>query len=64
MAGKPKILKQILLRTSQAMTSQQTCSGVLGSQRPNNTFGWGQINALSAVDDIKDIIFLDNYEHF
>lgn len=64
MAGKPKILKQILLRTSQALTTQQSCSGILGTQRPNNTFGWGKIDALAAVNEIKDIIFLDNYEDF
>ena len=64
MAGKPKILKQVLLRTSEAKTSQQTCSGVLGSSRPNNTFGWGRIDALTAVNEIKDIIYLDNYEDY
>ena len=64
MAGKPKILKQVLLRSSEAKTSQQTCSGVLGSSRPNNTFGWGRIDALEAVNDIKDVIYLDNYENF
>lgn len=64
MAGKPKILKQVLLRTSLALTSQQTCSGILGSSRPNNTFGWGRIDALEAVNQIKDIIYLDNFADF
>ena len=64
MAGKPKILKQVLIRSSDVKNSQQTCSGVQGSQRPNNTFGWGRLNALKAVNEIKDIIFLDNYEDF
>ncbi|MBL4660758.1 MAG: S8 family serine peptidase [Alcanivoracaceae bacterium] len=64
MAGKPKILKHILLRSSIAKTSQQTCSGILGSQRPNNTYGWGRLDALAAVNQIKDIIFFDNYEDF
>ncbi|MFK8011893.1 MAG: S8 family serine peptidase [Marinicellaceae bacterium] len=64
MAGKPKILKHVILRSSQALSTQQTCSGVLGSAIPNNTFGWGKIDALSAVNDIKDLIFLDNYEDF
>jgi subtilisin family serine protease len=64
MAGKPKILKQILIRSSDAKNNQQACSGIQGSERPNNTFGWGRLNALTAVNEIKDIIFLDNYEDF
>jgi len=64
MAGKPKILKHVLLRTSLPLSTFQTCNGVLGFDRPNNTFGWGRINALDAVNQIKDIIFLDNYEYF
>jgi len=64
MAGKPKILKQVILRTTQALTTQQACNGVQGTERPNNTFGWGKIDALAAVNQIKDIIFLDNNEDF
>ena len=28
-------------------TSAQTCGGVPGTQIPNNTFGWGRIDALA-----------------
>ncbi len=64
MKGKPKILKQVLLRTTQQLTSQQTCSQLPGAQIPNNTFGWGRVDALAAVNQIKDIIFLDNFSDF
>ncbi len=64
MAGRPKILKQVILETSQAKTTSQTCSGVLGSQRPNNTYGWGRIDAHAAVERIKDTIYLDHFEDY
>ena len=64
MQGKPKIIKQVLLRTAQIRASQQTCSQIPGSQIPNNTFGWGRVDALAAVNQIKDIIFLDNFANF
>ena len=31
-------------------TSSQTCGGVPGSEVPNNTFGWGRIDALASVN--------------
>lgn len=64
MIGKPKIIKQVLLRTSLPLTTAQNCSGTPGTSIPNNTFGWGRIDALKAVNEIKDIIYLDNFSEF
>lgn len=36
-------------QTAVPRTSTQTCGDVPGSQVPNNTFGWGRIDALAAV---------------
>ena len=36
-------------QTAVPRTSTQTCGDVPGSQIPNNTFGWGRIDALAAV---------------
>lgn len=38
----------LLRQTAQLLTSAQTCGGVPGSQTPNNTFGYGRIDALAA----------------
>ena len=65
MIGNPKILKRVLQRTTaQLTTTSQSCSGVSGSEVPNNTFGYGRIDALAAVNMIQDIIYLDNFEDF
>lgn len=38
----------LLRQTAQPLTSAQTCGGVPGSQTPNNTFGYGRVDALAA----------------
>jgi subtilisin family serine protease len=39
----------VIRSTAKAKTSSETCGGVAGSARPNNTFGWGQLDVLGAV---------------
>ena len=34
-------------------TTTQTCGGVPGTQIPNNTYGWGRIDALNAVNPCR-----------
>ncbi|MCL4506527.1 MAG: S8 family serine peptidase [Chloroflexi bacterium] len=46
----------ILSQTAQPLTSAQTCGGVPGSSIPNNTYGYGLIDALSAVAEARAIV--------
>lgn len=39
----------IVRTTAAPKTTTQTCGGVPGSARPNNTYGWGTIDAYAAV---------------
>lgn len=39
----------ILRSTTDAKTSTQSCGGTPGTARPNNTFGWGNLNIFNAV---------------
>ena len=48
--GQPDLVKQILEESSDSKTVSQSCGGVSGSEIPNNTFGYGIINAVKAVE--------------
>jgi uncharacterized repeat protein (TIGR01451 family) len=39
----------LIEQTAEGLTTAQTCDGVPGSEVPNNTFGWGRIDAYRAV---------------
>ena len=39
----------LIRQTATPTTSTQTCGGVSGQSIPNNTFGWGRINAYESV---------------
>ena len=44
---------EIVRATATAKISSQTCAGISGGATPNNTFGWGLINAYKAVSSLK-----------
>ena len=46
----------ILTTTAQAMTSSETCNGVPGSSVPNNTFGYGLVDAQAAVNEARAVV--------
>jgi subtilisin family serine protease len=48
LAGQVETLESIITETAVPFTSAQTCGGVPGSEIPNNTFGWGRIDAFAA----------------
>ncbi len=50
LAGQVDTIESIIERSARPMTSSQSCSGVDGSSIPNNTFGFGIVNALAAVE--------------
>jgi len=45
----------VIRRTARPKTSSQTCGGVSGSEIPNNTYGYGVIDAFAAVSDALKI---------
>jgi hypothetical protein len=47
--GNVEEITNLVRSTATAKTSTQSCGGVAGSAHPNNTFGWGTINAYGAV---------------
>ena len=48
--GNPDAIEPIITASSVPRTSSQTCNGVPGSSIPNNTYGWGRVDALAAVN--------------
>lgn len=54
LTGKVDQIEEVLRRTAVPRTSTQTCGGVPGSQVPNNTYGWGRIDVLAAVNMVKN----------
>jgi len=53
----------VLTSTAHALTNATTCGGVPGSSVPNNTFGYGLINAQAAVNEARAIV-PQAYSHF
>ncbi len=47
--GQVGLVEDRIARSAVPRTTGETCGGVPGSQVPNNTFGWGRIDALAAV---------------
>jgi subtilisin family serine protease len=52
LAGQVDQVESIMNQTAVQLTSSQTCGGVPGNQIPNNTFGYGRIDALAAANYI------------
>ncbi len=50
LAGKVDIIEDIIEQTAVPKTTDQTCGDIPGSQVPNNTYGFGRIDALAAVE--------------
>lgn len=50
--GDVDALEAAIRTTAVALTSTQTCGGVPGSNIPNNTFGYGRIDAYAAVSAV------------
>ena len=50
LAGQVDLIEEIITHSAVPRTTDQTCGGVPGSQIPNNTYGWGRIDAANAID--------------
>ncbi len=59
LAGQPAAIRAVLTGSAVPKTSTQNCGSVPGSQSPNNSYGWGRIDALAAVQSQlgSDLIF-------
>ncbi len=50
LSGNVNLIEALLRDNATGLTSTQNCGGVPGSQVPNNTFGYGRIDVLAAVN--------------
>jgi serine protease AprX len=50
LAGKVDLIEQILEQTAVPKTTDQMCGDIPGSEVPNNTYGYGRIDAFAAVE--------------
>lgn len=62
LAGKVATIEDIIQQTAQKLTSTQTCGGISGSSIPNNTFGYGRIDALAAVKKAQSMVSVTENE--
>ncbi len=63
LAGRVGQIEKIIRRTAfTGITTVQTCGGTPTSQIPNNTFGYGRIDALAATQAAADWIFADGFD--
>ena len=46
--GNPDGIESVLTLSAAPRTTAETCGGVPGNQVPNNTYGWGRVDALAA----------------
>lgn len=61
-SAKPELIGQIedtmwlLSQTASPLLTAQTCGNLPPNVHPNNTFGWGLVDALAAVTDATEIV--------
>ena len=56
LAGQVEIIEDIIEQTSVPKTTDQMCGDVPGSEVPNNTYGYGRVDALAAVEAALELI--------
>ncbi|HKD16865.1 MAG TPA: S8 family serine peptidase [Thermoanaerobaculia bacterium] len=49
LVGNPDGIEALLTTTALARTTNESCGGVPGNQIPNNTYGWGRVDALETI---------------
>ena len=48
LSGQVDQIEQLIMQNALPRTTSQNCGGIPGTQVPNNTYGWGRIDALAA----------------
>lgn len=56
LSGQPDQLELVMREGAVPKTTTQSCGGVPGSQIPNNTYGYGRIDALKSISKIPHLI--------
>ncbi|MEX0881251.1 MAG: S8 family serine peptidase [Thermoanaerobaculia bacterium] len=49
LSGNPDALEQLMTSAAIHSTTDENCGGLPGTTIPNNTYGWGRVDALAAV---------------
>lgn len=62
LAGDPSTLKSRMRLNAVPLTGVQTCGGIPGSEIPNNTFGYGRIDAVASVFQLPEEFFDGGFE--
>jgi uncharacterized repeat protein (TIGR01451 family) len=55
LAGDVDAIETLIQDTAVQLTTTQECGGIPGSQIPNNTFGYGRIDALAAYNALNEV---------
>ena len=61
LAGQVEVIEDIIEATAVPKTTEEECGGIPGSEVPNNTYGYGRIDALAAVN--AALAFVDTDEN-
>ncbi|HEX5112589.1 MAG TPA: S8 family peptidase, partial [Saprospiraceae bacterium] len=61
--GKVELIEDILEETAVPKTTDQICGGVPGDSIPNNTYGYGRIDVLAAVNVARSLITSTEDDH-
>jgi subtilisin family serine protease len=62
LAGRVGQIERIVRRTAVPLGAAETCGGLPAGAVPNNTFGYGRIDALAATQAAADWIFADGFD--
>lgn len=57
LAGRVDLLEEVIRRSAVPLTSDESCGDVPGYAVPNNSFGWGRIDAYAAYLRLLNILF-------
>ncbi|MFN3308412.1 MAG: S8 family serine peptidase, partial [Anaerolineales bacterium] len=62
--GQADVIENIILSTARPLNTTETCGGIPGSQVPNNTYGWGRIDAWAAIQQVLTFPLYTTYFPF
>ena len=63
LAGQVEVIEGILRATAVPLVTEQECGGLKDQDIPNNTYGYGRINALAAVRAAMQLTSAGEVEH-
>ncbi|MBK7872063.1 MAG: T9SS type A sorting domain-containing protein [Saprospiraceae bacterium] len=55
LAGQVEMIEDIIEQTAKPMVAEQDCGNRSGAEIPNNTYGYGRIDALAAVEKALEL---------